>query len=258
MYIALTPLPFPLSLSPALWLDPSDLSTLFQDSAGTTPVTADGHPVGKILDKSGNGYHASQSTASKRPLYRTSGGLSWLEFDGVDDSLSLSGSGLNILRNSPAATGIAAVKDNTPGSLRVFLQVTRQADSNTRYQMRTSASSAYEMQTRWDDVTSTVVSGGTVTGSSQVVTMSADFATGGSGSHKIRVNGTQVASGAQVGGAGNTPDTASQRVSVGSFVEIANWYSGRIFQLILFRSVLNAANLALAESYVAGKAGVSL
>ena len=32
--------------------DPSDLSTLFQDSAGTTPVTADGQPVGLILDKS--------------------------------------------------------------------------------------------------------------------------------------------------------------------------------------------------------------
>jgi len=34
------------------WYDPSDLSTMFQDSAGTTPVTADGQPVGLILDKS--------------------------------------------------------------------------------------------------------------------------------------------------------------------------------------------------------------
>lgn len=35
-----------------LWYDPSDLTTLFQDSAGTTPVTATGQPVGLILDKS--------------------------------------------------------------------------------------------------------------------------------------------------------------------------------------------------------------
>lgn len=34
------------------WFDPSDLSTMFQDSTGTTPVTADGQPVGLILDKS--------------------------------------------------------------------------------------------------------------------------------------------------------------------------------------------------------------
>ena len=34
------------------WYDPSDLSTLFQDAAGTTPVTAMEQPVGLILDKS--------------------------------------------------------------------------------------------------------------------------------------------------------------------------------------------------------------
>lgn len=40
------------------WYDPSDFSTLFQDAAGTTPVTAVGQPVGRILDKSGRGNHA--------------------------------------------------------------------------------------------------------------------------------------------------------------------------------------------------------
>ena len=34
------------------WYDPSDLTTLFQDSAGTTPVTAVEQPVGLMLDKS--------------------------------------------------------------------------------------------------------------------------------------------------------------------------------------------------------------
>jgi hypothetical protein len=50
------------------WYDPSDFSTMFQDSAGTTPVTAVEQPVGKILDKSGRGNHASQSTESSRPV----------------------------------------------------------------------------------------------------------------------------------------------------------------------------------------------
>lgn len=35
-----------------LWLDPGDLTTMFQDSTGTTPVTAVEQPVGLILDKS--------------------------------------------------------------------------------------------------------------------------------------------------------------------------------------------------------------
>lgn len=38
--------------SQGFWYDPSDFSTMFQDSAGTTPVTAVEQPVGLILDKS--------------------------------------------------------------------------------------------------------------------------------------------------------------------------------------------------------------
>ena len=34
------------------WYDPNDLSTMYQDVAGTVPVTAVGQPVGLILDKS--------------------------------------------------------------------------------------------------------------------------------------------------------------------------------------------------------------
>jgi len=55
------------------WLDPSDLSTLYQDTAGTTPVTAAGQAVGMIRDKSGRGNHATQATAGDRPLYENDG-----------------------------------------------------------------------------------------------------------------------------------------------------------------------------------------
>ena len=37
------------------WYDPSDFTTMFQDSAGTTPVTAVEQPVGLLLDKSKGG-----------------------------------------------------------------------------------------------------------------------------------------------------------------------------------------------------------
>lgn len=69
------------------WYDPSDLTTMFQDSAGTTPVTASGQPVGLIRDKSGLGYHASQTVSASRPTYTESAGKRYLVFDGVDDFL---------------------------------------------------------------------------------------------------------------------------------------------------------------------------
>ena len=50
------------------WYDPSDLTTLFQDSAGTTPVTAVEQPVGLMLDKSGRNNHAFQTVSANRPV----------------------------------------------------------------------------------------------------------------------------------------------------------------------------------------------
>ena len=70
--------------------DFNDLSTMYQDSAGTIPVTGVGQPVGKVLDKSGRGNHATQSTSAKRPILQKNAttGAYYLAFDGVDDFLA--------------------------------------------------------------------------------------------------------------------------------------------------------------------------
>ena len=75
-----------------VWYDPSDKSTLFQDVAGTVPVTKDGDPVALMKDKSGNGNHATQTVSSKRAIYKTDGILHWLRPDGVDDEFEFNGS----------------------------------------------------------------------------------------------------------------------------------------------------------------------
>lgn len=51
------------------WYDSSDLTTMFQDTAGTVPVTATGQTVARINDKSGRGNHLTQATAASRPIY---------------------------------------------------------------------------------------------------------------------------------------------------------------------------------------------
>jgi hypothetical protein len=87
-----------------IFLDPSDTSTMFQDSAGTVPVTATGDPVGLILDKSGNSNNFSAPSAAVRPLYQTDGIRHWLEFDGVDDEL-VSGRQITFSENIFFASG---------------------------------------------------------------------------------------------------------------------------------------------------------
>ena len=86
---------------------------LSQDSAGTTPVTADSQPVGRMLDLSGNGNHITQADAARRPLYRTDGTFYWLQFDGIDDRLGTTFSprndgtiGLSVDYDAPLGSGM--------------------------------------------------------------------------------------------------------------------------------------------------------
>jgi hypothetical protein len=68
---------------PGVWFDPSDLTTLFQDPAGTTPVTAPGNTVGLMLDKSQSG--VGTNGASRRNLLAWSEAFEagvWLLFGG--------------------------------------------------------------------------------------------------------------------------------------------------------------------------------
>lgn len=62
----------PSLLSPALaaWHDATDLTTLWQDTGATTPITADGQTVARVDDKSGNSRNSTQATSSLRPAYK--------------------------------------------------------------------------------------------------------------------------------------------------------------------------------------------
>lgn len=69
--------------------DPNDLTTLYQDAAGTIPVTSAGQTVGLMRDKSGRGNHAFQTISASRPILQRNAttGAYYLVFDGVDDFL---------------------------------------------------------------------------------------------------------------------------------------------------------------------------
>jgi len=72
-----------------VWYDPSDLDTLFQDTAGTTSVTTAGQTVGLMLDKSGNDLDATQATAAARPSYIVDADGTFIQHDLVDDALTV-------------------------------------------------------------------------------------------------------------------------------------------------------------------------
>jgi hypothetical protein len=105
-----------------VWFDASDLTTLFQDSAGTIPVTAAGQPVGKWLDKSPNTRHATQSISSSRPTYQIDPyGYPYLEFDGVDDFMVTSA--INFSATQKITTTVGLLVDPTKVTAAIAIEL---------------------------------------------------------------------------------------------------------------------------------------
>lgn len=92
--------------------DPNDLSTMYQDAAGTIPVTAAGQPVGLIRDKSGRNNHAYQAASASRPILQRNAttGAHYLAFDGADDYLVVAKGNLKFLHDGTGATGFVGFK----------------------------------------------------------------------------------------------------------------------------------------------------
>ena len=88
--------------------DFNDPLTMYQDAAGTIPVTGVGQPVGLVLDKSGRGNHATQSTSARRPILQQNAttGAYYLAFDGVDDCLVTSDIDFNSQNNLSLFTSV--------------------------------------------------------------------------------------------------------------------------------------------------------
>ena len=85
--------------------DPNDLSTMFQDAAGTVDVLLTGQPVAYIKDLSGNNNHAVQTNSSMRPLLQSI--PYFLEYDFADDKLST-----NIASTLTNCTIITSTRNN--------------------------------------------------------------------------------------------------------------------------------------------------
>jgi hypothetical protein len=237
------------------YYDPSDLTTLFQDSAGTTPVTADGQSVRRVLDKSGNGNHLTQANIANAPLYKTSGGLHWLQFDGTDDFL-VSAANLNPgavdkaqvfagVRKASDATTAAVVElssslTSNSGVFSVFAPVSAAAtftfvSKGTTQAVATSAATFAAPTTR------------VLTGLGDI---SGDTAT-------LRLDGAQVAQSTVDQGTGNY---ISYPLYVGRRAGTTLPFNGNIYSLIVrFSSAnLDAAVIDSAEAWTAGKTGVTL
>ena len=240
----------PLSLSPLAWWDVSDLTTLWQDTARTTPITADGQTVACIDDKSGNGHNLLQSSATLRPLFKTSGGLNWLLFDGVDDSLVMTANTATLTDTheftfcgrftAPASGSSGGMISHSNGAAGV-------ADAEMAIY---NGAGTVRMRTRYPSL-DTFSTGAVLTADADAV-----FAQGKFGFSDTR----QYINGAQSGATITTTTTAStspRSYRLGRHTNAAQFLSGRCHG-VLVTPVLSAAQRASLTTWIGAKAGLTL
>lgn len=242
------------------WYDPSDMTTMWQDSAGTTPVTAAGQPVGKILDKSGRGNHATQATAGSRPTLQTDEtGNYYLSFAGAQflDSGNVALTGTANVSVFAAARRTAETMGAGDNSPIVNFGLTSQAGSfNVGYYG--NAMLAYRRGQSGAGAGAVSTSGSV---SNLFCVSSTLFDLAGS-THTteiptLRVNGVNDNTGTTYLNADTgTGNFGTYPIRIGRFN--ANYMTGRIYQVVVRGATSNATEISNAEAYIAYKMGIGL
>lgn len=235
------------------WYDPSDFSTMSQDNAGATPVTATGQVVGRILDKSGVGNHATQSNASFKPvLQQDASGFYYLAFDGTDDFLLTSAidfSATNkmsvfagVRKLSDAALGVLVELGTTPASnAGVFnMLAPRLSPSGGPYSFLsrgTTSADAVSINSAFDAPNTAVLTGiGDIANDTSI----------------LRINGAQSASVATDQGTGNYGNYV---LYIGRRAGSTIPFGGRVYSMVGLNAAVTAGQITSTETWINGKTG---
>ncbi len=235
------------------WYDPSDMGTLFQDSAGTTPVTAAGQAVGRINDKSGNGFNATQSTAAARPIYRIdANGRPYLEFDGTDDSLATGNIDPGSVDKAQVFLGLRKLTAVGTSTMLMETSVSSGANNGTIAVQAPETVAQYRFRSRGTAISDAqTASAGFAAPITNVLCglgdISGDTAT-------LRINGADIQTSLTDQGTGNF---TSQPLYIGARAGTSLFFNGWLYGLIVRFSAANldAATIANAETWMNGKTG---
>ena len=233
------------------WYDPSDFSTMFQDAAGTTLVTAVGQPVGRILDKSGRGNHAynpSGNSANCPVLQQDGTGRYYLSFNGVNQWLQTNSIDFTygdkmfvsagVRKLSDAATGCLLELSTTIVSNNGAIQIAAPGSAAPNYSFRSKGTSLAFADTSGYSapITHTISGIGDISAPNAV----------------LRLNGSQVAQAAATQGAGNY---GNYPLYIGARAGTSLFFNGRLYGLVVAGKSASASEIASTESWLNQKTG---
>jgi hypothetical protein len=214
-----------LSLSPTLWLDASD----------ETSITESGGSVSQWDDKSGNGYNLTQGTGTAQPATgtRTVNGLNVLDFDGSDYLTNAS-----ITTSQPASMFVVCEFDSTSG-YKWLIDGNNVTDRQAVFQAETKAS---------------IFAGTEVASTSGTINLNPQIwaATFDGASSSLRIDG-------QVAVSGDAGTNVLTGLNVGAYYTQGTYFlDGAVAEIIIVDGSLTAQQIADTETYLAAKWGITI
>ena len=232
--------------------DPNDLSTMYQNAAGTIPVTAAGQPVGLMLDKSGRNNHAFQTVSASRPVLQRNAttGAYYLAFDGVDDFLQTNSINFTATDKVSLFTGMRRLSDAGVSTIAEF---SANSVSNTNsFYLVVLSNGASQFNSRG--------SGNSATASSQRPPAPAPVITSSVGDISGKVSKIRVNRGGYAVNVGNqgTDKYGKYPLYIGRRGGAALPFNGHIYSLIGIGKLVSDNEIVNIEKELAKRVGVTL
>lgn len=224
---------------------------LFQDSAGTLPVTAVGQTLGMVKDRSGSGNHRIQATSTARPILRQdSNGNFYAEFDGTDDGMATASAVDASAYNS--LTAVVGIHKSADAGLAGFFEMNSAAPPSFALYAPVSAAANYMFRTAGSGSLSSATATGYAAPISNVVTAQGNIAADVS---TLRINGVAAASSSTDQGAGNYGNAT---VFFGARNGIASFFNGREYSNVMRFGGMTDTERDRLERWTAQRMGVSI
>jgi len=237
------------------WYDPSDLTKVFQldGTTATVPWTSgdilDSNRVGKLVDKSGNGNDAIQTTLAKCPALKYVGGLYYLEFDGVDDGLQTASIDFTSTDTMSMFAGARKEADEVAVVAELSANL---GNNNGAFRLASIGGNIW----RWSSKGTSVVNANSNEYTPPVTSVITGLSDISDDVNILRVDGVQKSSPTSNQGTGNY---GNHILNLGARNNATSLYlDGKIYGMIVRGILSSADDIALTETYIAGKAGVTL
>lgn len=242
-----------------IWVDIQDLSTMFQDTAGTVPVTAAGQKVARINDKSGNGNHLTQATAANQPYLRNDGTNYYLELVGSTPTYLVAPNTNNMAWRTDSIMMGAATQYSSPSTNQSILSRSLYGPGAARWNISQATNSAY---INYNNTSGNVASPNAPNGSATSVV--SGYIDRAAGSGLVRVNAVAGTA------ASFTPDastdlTTNYRLMLGVYnnsgdtgPQTGTGVTGRLYGLVVRFAAVDTDAMSDLEKWLGGKCGVTI